>query len=77
MVLQGMRRQNPFSRATRQYRDGPDGATDTDKGCRIDKTKSRLAEESGIQSSLTEDDMKSYLEQVINEVKKDRQQSVS
>jgi len=30
----------------------------------------RLAEESGIQSSLTEDDIKQYLEQVIEEVKK-------
>ncbi|MFZ0897159.1 MAG: hypothetical protein WAZ77_21875 [Candidatus Nitrosopolaris sp.] len=30
----------------------------------------RMAEETGIQSSLTEDDIKQYLEQVIKEVKK-------
>jgi len=29
-----------------------------------------MAEETGIQSSLTEDDLKQYLEQVIKEVKK-------
>jgi hypothetical protein len=33
-----------------------------------------LTEQSGIESSLTEKDMKEYLEQVIQEVKKDRQQ---
>ena len=32
-----------------------------------------MTEESEIQSSLTEEDMKEYLEQVIREVKKDRQ----
>jgi hypothetical protein len=31
-----------------------------------------MAEESGIQSSLTEEDMKEYLQQVIEEVKKER-----
>jgi len=31
-----------------------------------------MTEESEIQSSLTEEDMKEYLEQVIREVKKDR-----
>jgi len=31
-----------------------------------------MAEETGIQSSLTEEDMKEYLDQVINEVKKAR-----
>ena len=36
-----------------------------------------MVEETGIQSSLTEEDMKSYLEQVIKEVKKDRQQQAS
>jgi hypothetical protein len=36
-------------------------------------TQDKIAEENGIQSSLTEDDMKEYLEQVMNEVKKDRQ----
>jgi hypothetical protein len=40
------------------------------------RNQERMGEESGIQSSLTEEDVKSYLEQVINEVKKDRQQSV-
>jgi hypothetical protein len=34
------------------------------------QNQDRLAEESGIQSSLTEEDMKEYLEQVIEEVKK-------
>lgn len=41
----------------------------------IDFTKrnqDRMAEETGIQSSLTEEDMKAYLQQVIEEVKKDR-----
>jgi hypothetical protein len=33
-------------------------------------SQERMAEESGIQSSLTEDDIKQYLEQVIKEVKK-------
>jgi hypothetical protein len=37
------------------------------------QNQDRMAEESGIQSSLTEEDMKEYLEQVINEVKKDRE----
>jgi sulfite reductase beta subunit-like hemoprotein len=36
------------------------------------QNQDRMAEESGIQSSLTEDDMKDYLEQVIKEVKKNR-----
>ena len=34
------------------------------------QNQDRLAEESGIQSSLTEEDMRSYLQQVIEEVKK-------
>jgi predicted nucleic acid-binding protein/DNA-binding protein Fis len=38
------------------------------------QNQARMAEESGIQSSLTEEDMKAYLEQVIREVKKDHQQ---
>jgi hypothetical protein len=36
------------------------------------RNQDRMAEETGIQSSLTEEDMKEYLEQVIREVKKDR-----
>ena len=32
----------------------------------------KMAEETGIQSSLTEEDMKEYLDRVINEVKKAR-----
>ncbi len=36
------------------------------------RNQNRMAEETGIQSSLTEEDMKEYLEQVIREVKKDR-----
>jgi hypothetical protein len=31
-----------------------------------------MAEETGIQSSLSEEDVKEYLQQVIEEVKKDR-----
>ncbi len=38
------------------------------------QNQERLAEESGIQSSLTEDDMKSYLQEVISEIQKGRQQ---
>jgi hypothetical protein len=34
------------------------------------QSQDRMAEETGIQSSLTEDDIKQYLEQVIKEVKK-------
>ena len=37
------------------------------------RNQDRMAEESGIQSSLTEDDMKEYMEKVINEVKKAHQ----
>jgi hypothetical protein len=37
------------------------------------RNQDRMAEESGIQCSLTEDDMKEYMEQVINEVKKAHQ----
>jgi hypothetical protein len=37
------------------------------------RIQDRMTEESEIQSSLTEEDMKEYLEQVIREVKKDRQ----
>jgi hypothetical protein len=33
-----------------------------------------LVEESGIQPSLTEEDMKSYLQEVIKEIQKSRQQ---
>jgi hypothetical protein len=36
-----------------------------------------LLQRAWIQSSLTEDDTKSYLERAINEVKKDRQQPAS
>lgn len=36
------------------------------------QNQNRMAEESGIQSSLTEEDMKDYLQQVIEEVKKER-----
>ena len=41
------------------------------------QNQDRMVEETGIQSSLMEEDMKSYLEQVIKEVKKDRQQPAS
>jgi hypothetical protein len=34
------------------------------------QSQDRMTEETGIQSSLTEDDIKQYLEQVIKEVKK-------
>ncbi len=34
------------------------------------QNQDRIEEETGIQSSLTEDDIKQYLEQVIKEVKK-------
>ena len=37
------------------------------------QSQDRMAEESGIHSSLAEEDMKEYLEQVIEEVKKERQ----
>jgi hypothetical protein len=37
------------------------------------RNQERIADETGIRSSLTEEDMKEYLEQVIREVKKDRQ----
>jgi hypothetical protein len=36
------------------------------------RNQDRMTEETGIQSSLTDEDMKEYLEQVIREVKKDR-----
>jgi hypothetical protein len=36
------------------------------------QNQDRMAEETGIQSSLTEEDMKKYLQQVIEEVKKER-----
>jgi hypothetical protein len=36
------------------------------------QNQNRMAEETGIQSSLTDDDVKEYLEQVIEEVKKRR-----
>lgn len=36
------------------------------------RNQDRMAEESGIHSSLTEEDMKEYLQQVIEEVKKDK-----
>jgi hypothetical protein len=36
------------------------------------RNQDRMAEESGIHSSLTEEDMKEYLQQVIEQVKKDR-----
>jgi hypothetical protein len=39
------------------------------------RNQDRMAEESGIQSSLTEEDMKEYLQQVIEEVKKERRTS--
>jgi Tfp pilus assembly PilM family ATPase len=35
------------------------------------ENQERMAEESGIQTSLTEEDIKEYLEQVLNEIKKD------
>jgi hypothetical protein len=38
------------------------------------QTHDRMAEETGIQPSLTDEDVKAYLGQVIKEVKKDRQQ---
>jgi len=38
------------------------------------QNQDRLTEETGIQSSLTEDDMKSYLQEVIKEIQKGRQQ---
>ena len=37
------------------------------------RIQDNMTEETGIQSSLTDEDMKEYLEQVIREVKKDRQ----
>jgi len=40
-------------------------------------TQRSLEEETGIQSSLTDDDVKEYLEQVIEEVKKERRKSPS
>jgi len=36
------------------------------------RNQERMAEETGIQPSLTDEDVKEYLEQVIREVKKDR-----
>jgi hypothetical protein len=36
------------------------------------QNEDRMIEETGIQSSLTEEDMKQYLEQVIKEVKKQK-----
>ena len=36
------------------------------------QNQDRMAEESGIQSSLTEEDMKSYLQEVIEEIQKVR-----
>jgi len=36
------------------------------------QNQNRMTEESGIQPSLSEEDMKEYLQQVIEEVKKDR-----
>jgi hypothetical protein len=36
------------------------------------QNQDRMTEESGIQPSLTEQDMKEYLQQVIEEVKKER-----
>jgi hypothetical protein len=36
------------------------------------RNQDRMAEETGIQSSLTEEDMREYLQQVIEEVKKER-----
>ncbi len=36
------------------------------------QNQDKMAEETGIQSSLTEEDMKQYLEQVIGEVKMQR-----
>ena len=36
------------------------------------QNQNKMAEETGIQSSLTEDDVKDYLQQVITEVKKQR-----
>jgi hypothetical protein len=36
------------------------------------QNQNRMTEEMGIQSSLTDDDVKEYLEQVIEEVKKER-----
>jgi hypothetical protein len=38
------------------------------------QTQERMVEETGIESSLTEEDMKQYLEEVLKEVEKDRQQ---
>ena len=37
------------------------------------RIQDNMTEETGIRSSLTDEDMKEYLEQVIREVKKDRQ----
>ena len=39
------------------------------------KTRKLMTEETGVQSSLSEDDMKQYLQQVIEEVKKTKNQS--
>jgi hypothetical protein len=36
------------------------------------QNQNKMAEETGVESSLTEDDIKEYLEQVIEEVKKRR-----
>jgi hypothetical protein len=38
------------------------------------QNQERLVEESGIQPSLTDEDMRSYLQQVIEEIQKSRQQ---
>jgi hypothetical protein len=37
------------------------------------QNQTRMTEETGVQSSLTDDDVKEYLEQVIEEVKKEKQ----
>ncbi len=41
------------------------------------QNKDRLADETGIQSSLSEDEIKDYLQQVIREVKKEKHQNYS
>jgi hypothetical protein len=49
---------------------GPDGTTDTEKGVEFTKqNQHKMTEETGIQSSLKEEDMKQYLERVISEAK--------
>ena len=60
---------------TWQHWNGTNGKRDWEEGIRIYKKKQyEMAEKTGIQSSLN-DDMKQYLQQVIEEVNKTKNQS--